>query len=119
MAIKLDMSKTYNRVEWGYLEAIMRKMEFHERWIDLIMMCVSTASYSVLINWEEKGNIIPSRGLRHGDPISLYLFLLCVEGLSTMIRKEEMEGGIRGVVVSRGALKVSHLFFANDSIVFG
>lgn len=82
------------------------------------MMCISTVSYSVLINGEAKGNIVPSKGLRQGDPISLYLFLLGAEGLSAMIRKEEMEGSIRGVAVSRRAPKISHLFFADGSIVF-
>ena len=75
----------------------MRKMGFHERWISLIMMCVTTVSYSVLINGEPKGKITPSRELRQGDPISPYLFLLCTEGLSTMIKKEERgEGAFKG-----------------------
>ena len=52
MAIKLDMSKTYDRVEWGFLEVMMRKMGFQDRWISLMMMCVNTVSYSVLINGE-------------------------------------------------------------------
>ena len=97
MAIKVDMSKAYDRVEWVYLEAMMRKMGFNERWIFLIMMCVTTVSYSVLINGEPKGKITPSKGLRQGDPISPYLFLLCVEGLSAILKKEEGGGGGGGI----------------------
>ncbi|KAL0004652.1 hypothetical protein SO802_012213 [Lithocarpus litseifolius] len=118
MAMKLDMSKAYDRVEWPYLEAIMRKMGFHEKWIALIMMCVCTVSYSVLINGEPKGKIVPLRGLRQGDPISPYLFLLCAEGLTAMLKKEEKEGHIKGVAISKGAPSVSHLLFADDSIIF-
>lgn len=103
MVVKLDISKVYDRVEWVYLEAIMRKMGFHERWISLAMMCVKTVSFSVLINGEPRGKIIPTRGLRQGDPISLYLFLLCVEGLSAILRDEMKMGKIKGVLVCRGA----------------
>ena len=118
IAIKLDMSKAYDRVEWSYLEAIMRRMGFQDRWISLIMMCVSTVTYSVLINGEPKGTIIPTRGLRQGDPISPYLFLLCAEGLSAMIKRKERLGGLRGISVRRGAPSISHLFYADDSIIF-
>ena len=118
MALKLDMSKVYDRVECRYLKVIMRKLGFNERWISLVLMCISTVSYLVLINGEAKGNIVPSRGLRQGDPISPYLFLLCAEGLSAMLRKEEEQGNIRGISVCRGGPQISHLFFANDSIVF-
>ena len=82
-------------------------------------MCVSTVSYSVLINGEPKGRIVPTRELRQGNPISPYLFLLCAEGLSAMLRKVENGGIPRGIVVCRQAPLVSHLLFADDCIVFG
>ena len=96
----------------------MRKLGFQEEWIRLIMMCVTTVSYSVLINGEPKGKITPTRGLRQGDPISPYLFLLCVEGLTAMFRRDEREGLINGIFVCRGAPKISHLLFTNDCIIF-
>ena len=86
----------------------MRRLGFHEKWIELMMMCVSMVLYSILINGEPKGKIVPSRGLRQGDPISPYLFLLCAKGLSAMLKKEVRDGKIKGVAVSRGASSISH-----------
>ena len=118
VAIKLDMNKACNRIEWVYLEAMMKKMGFHDKWISLMMMYVATVTYSVQINGELKGRMSPSRGLRQGDPISPYLFLLCTKGLIAMLKKEEVAGHIKGIVVCRGAPRISHLLFTDDSIVF-
>ena len=86
MAIKLDMSKAFDRIEWFCLERIMEKLGFHDRWISLMMMCIKSVSYSMLLNGEPKGLIHPTRGIQQGDPISPYLFVLCGEGLSAMLK---------------------------------
>ena len=82
------------------------------------MQWISSVTYSVKINGKPWGHITPSRGLHQGDPLSPYLFLLCAEGLSTLIKKAVSNGVIKGVSVCRGGPILSHLFFANDSIIF-
>jgi len=82
------------------------------------MQCVSSISYSVLINGEAYGNITPTRGLRRGDLLSPYLFLLCVEGLSTLIYEADCNYQISGISICRGCLINTYLFFADDSLLF-
>lgn len=118
MAIKLDMSNAFDRIEWSCLERIMEKLGFHHRWISLMMMCKKSVSYSVLLNGEPKGLIHLTKGIRQGDPISLYLFLLCSEGLLAMLKREESLGHINGILVCRRAPRISHLLLADDSLIF-
>ena len=96
----------------------MRKMGFDERWIRLVMMCVSSVHYVILINGEPYGHIFPTRGIRQGDPISPYLFLLCAEVLSSMVVKANEDRLLSGVPTFRRGPKISHLFFADDSLLF-
>ena len=117
MTVKLDMSKAYDRVEWSFFEEVMRKLGFNEQWITLMMICVNSVSYSVLVNGEPKGMIRPSRGIHQGDPLSPFLFLLCTEGLHSLISKAASEGTIHGVGLSRSP-KLTHLLFADDSLLF-
>ena len=87
LALKLDISKAYDRVEWNFLKGIMSKLGLPKRWIDRVMSCVISTSFSVRINGKAYDNIRPSRELHQGDPLSPYLFLLCAEGFSSMLAK--------------------------------
>ena len=87
MSMKLDMSKTYDRVEWVYLKKVMEKMGFNRKWIDLIAVCIRLVTYSIIINGQPHGFITPSRGLRQGNPLSPYLFLLVTKGLHALFEE--------------------------------
>jgi hypothetical protein len=116
-AVKLDMHKAYDRVEWIFLENMMRRLGFAERLISLMMACVRSVRYQVRFNSEETDMFTPTRGLRQGDPLSPYLLLICAEGLSSLLLYEEEVDGIAGVRVCRNAPSVSHLLFADDSLI--
>ena len=88
-ALKIDISKAYDRLEWSFLEVIMRKFGFGMKWISLILSCISTVHYHVLVEGKELGPIILTRGVRQGDPPLLYLFIMAAEGLSALIQKRE------------------------------
>ena len=96
MVMKLDMSKAYDCVEWNFLCRLMEKMGFEDRWIQLIYGCINSISYFILVNGEPHGDIKPTRGLRQGDPLSPYLFLLVSEGLNSLIQQAVAAGDIRG-----------------------
>ncbi|XP_075655210.1 putative mitochondrial protein AtMg01250 [Castanea sativa] len=118
LALKLDISKAYDRVEWGFLKGIMIRLGFPEVWVDRVMCCVTTTSYFVLINGKTYGHITPSRSLRQGDPHSPYLFLLCTEGFTLLLHKAEIEGRIQGVSICRRAPRITNILFADDSLIF-
>ena len=118
MTLKLDMSKAYNRVEWAYMQQVLVKMGFHDCWVKLMMECITSTTYSVLINGEPHGHIIPIRGLRQGDPLSPYLFLMCTKGLHGIISSAASKDEIRGVSICRSGPRITHLFFADDSLIF-
>ncbi|KAL5555480.1 hypothetical protein UlMin_037716 [Ulmus minor] len=118
LALKLDMAKAYDRVEWGFIYKIMNKLGFSEVWTNKIMACISSVSYSFQFNGQRVGHLIPSRGLRQGDPLSPYLFLLCGEGLSSLLYSFEQAGYLQGLRCGRRGPTISHLFFADDSLLF-
>lgn len=118
MAIKLDMSKAYDIIEWKFLEAILRKMGFSEKWIHLVLCCVKTVTYNIVHENSDIAHFLPSRGLRQGDPLSPYLFILCAEGLSALIQKYESKQWINGIKICRKAPTISHMFFADDSYLY-
>lgn len=118
MALKLDMSKAYDRVEWPYIQQMMLQMGFHQIFVNWVMTCVMSASFSFNFNGEVKGCVKPSRGLRQGDPLSHYLFLICAEGLSALLYSAEQQGKLKEFKLGRSSPSVSHLFFADDSFIF-
>ena len=117
-ALKLDMMKAYDRIEWNYLEKVMLKLGISAWFTEIIMRCVTSVSFSVVFNGAKQEDFSPSRGLRQGDPISPYLFLLVAEGLSCLLKSAAPNENIRGIKVAEGAPEVNHLLFADDSLLF-
>ena len=112
------MSKTYDKVKWQFLKRTIERMTFCEKWISLIMACIKSFSYSVLVKGEPKGEIKPSRGFRQGDPLCPYLFLIYSKGLNRLIQNAAMADLIKGFCLCRNGPQTTHLFFVDDSLLF-
>ncbi|KAL5556024.1 hypothetical protein UlMin_038260 [Ulmus minor] len=118
LALKLDMAKAYDRVEWEFIQRMMTKLGFSDVWIKKIMACISSVTYSFQFNGKRFGHLTPSRGLRQGDPLSPYLFLLCGEGLSSLLHRYEQNEDLQGLRCGIKGPTISHLLFADDSLFF-
>ena len=118
MIIKIDLEKAYDRLEWGFVRNMLSSLNFHMDTVELILSCISTTSVSFLFNGEQLGEFQPSRGLRQGDPLSPYIFILCMEFLSSLINKKCDDGVWGRVKASRNGPGFSHIFFADDLLFF-
>ena len=117
VALKLDVSKAYDRLEWSFLEQTMKCLGFSQKWINLIMRCISFVSFSIIINGSVRGLIKPQRGIRQGCTLSSYLFITCAEAFSSLLLQAEQQKRIRGLSFGRD-LRISHLLFVDDNLIF-
>ncbi len=96
MALKIDLEKAYDCLEWLLIRHTLQFFHFPPSWIDFIMSCISSSSLEILVNSERLEDFSPSRGIRQGDPLSLYIFILCIEYLAYLIRDEADKGNWMG-----------------------
>ncbi|XP_021609077.1 uncharacterized protein LOC110612607 [Manihot esculenta] len=118
VALKIDIRKAYDRLEWPFIRFMLQSLGFDAKFIDLVMFCVSTMSYQVLHQGQLLGPIAPQRGVRQGDPPSPYLFILCVEGLSYMIRAQVATNALHSCIIATDVPQITHLFLADDNLLF-
>ncbi|XP_060959162.1 uncharacterized protein LOC133030439 [Cannabis sativa] len=116
-AIKLDMEKVFDRVEWSFLNQLLSHVGFPASFNSLIMRCLSTVQFRLSINGSLTNTFHSTRGIRQGDPLSPYLFLLIAKGLSAAIRLQQTNTNFSGIQMCRGAQPLSHLLFADDSML--
>ena len=118
LGIKLDFQKVYDRMEWRYLITVLKAFGFSKNFTNLIYQCLSLVQFSLLLSEGQCPSFNPSYGLRQGDPLSPYLFILGSEVLIRIINKEVADGNISRVKVSSTAPLISKLFYADDIILF-
>lgn len=114
-AVKLDTRKGYTRVEWEYLRAIMLRLGFHNVLVNTVMRLVSSVSFSVQLNGEVLESFTSIRGIGQGDP---NLFLLAAKGLSCLTKYRNQSSVLKGSKLVPSAPMVSHLLFADNSMLF-
>lgn len=119
IAIKLDMEKAYDRLERNYIFVTLDKLGFHPKWVSWIKICISSVSFTVLVNEVPGNKFSPSRGIRQGDPLSLYLFILCGEPLAKQLHQHSFsEDKNLGFKVGRSGIKIPFLTFVDDTMIF-
>jgi len=115
MCLKLDLRKAYDSISWSFLEEVLKRVGLPDHWCKLMMACVR-ASFVVTVNGENSRPFAATNGLRQGDPLAPYLFVLCMEVLSAMFRREVERGSLEPARC--GDVQISHLLFADDVMVF-
>eukprot|EP00253_Pinus_taeda_P013691 PITA_13691 len=117
MIIQLDLSKAYDKVSWTYLEAILKAFGFSQSWISWILAMVKSPSFSILVNGAPSDPFFPSRGIRQGDPISPFLFVM--EGLSRIIKSAKDRNIIKVLQPLTHAPTTTHQQFVDDTMLHG
>jgi len=118
LMVKVDFEKAYDSVNWKFLFYMIGRLGFNPIWIKWIKACLELASVSVLVNGSPKEEFKPKRGLRQGDPLAPFLFLIVAEGLTGLMRNARSVGRFKGVKVGSQRVQVDLLQFADDTLFF-
>lgn len=116
--LKLDFQKAYDSVNWAFLRAVMVKLGFGCKWVRWIMNCVSSASMSILLNGSPLKPIKMEKGLRQGDPLSPYLFILVTEVLVVLLNRTQRLNLIAPIEIGKDQVRLKLLQFADDTLIF-
>jgi hypothetical protein len=117
MIIQLDFAKAYDKLSWNYMEKALEAFGFDKHWIKWVMTLVSTTSFSLLVNGAPTKPFYPSRGLRQGDPLSPFMFIIMMEGLSRTIKDAMEEGTIKGLRLYEECPTTTHQQFVDDTML--
>lgn len=116
--VKLELGKAFDRVDWGFLEKVLILKKFCSKWTAWMMGCLSNPKFSIFINGSPRGYITASRGIRQGDPLSSFLFLLVSEVLAAIINKLHLNGQYEGFLVGKDLIHLPLRQFADDTLLF-
>jgi len=116
--VKVNFEKTYDSVDWKFLYYMLGRLGFNCKWVKWVKVCMESATISVLVNGSPTEEFKPKRGLRQGDPLAPFLFLIVAEGLAGLVREAKRVGLFKGVEVGSQGAHVDLLQFADDTIFF-
>jgi hypothetical protein len=119
MIIQLDLEKAYDKISWHYMVKTLEAFGFTQHWISWIISLVSTTSYSLLINGAPAKPFWPTRGIRRGDPLSPFLFILMMEGLSQSIKNATTTREITCLKPFKNFPTSTHQQFVDDTLLHG
>ena len=119
MLMQLDLLKAYDKVRWNYLEAILDAFGFEKRWIKWILALIKSTRFSMLVNGAPTTQFTPTRGIWQGDPLSPFLFVILMEGLSRIIRKAKEDSLTQGLQPLPSCSMTTHQQFVDDTMLYG
>eukprot|EP00253_Pinus_taeda_P001769 PITA_01769 len=115
--MQLDIAKAYDKVNWIYVKKVIFAFGFDHNSIRWVMAVVTSSSFSILVNGSPSGIFTPSGGLRQGDPLSPFLFIIMMEGLGKSIKRAKVEGIIKGLRLTKNGQSVNHQQFLDDTML--
>ncbi|KAK6160457.1 hypothetical protein DH2020_003838 [Rehmannia glutinosa] len=119
MSIKLDISKAFDCVEWPFVLEVLKSLGYPAPFVNFIHICLSSSSFSFLLNGSQFGSVLPQRGILQGDSLSPYIFIICAKVFSSILQDLQVAGKIHGIQINRHAPIILHLCFTDDTILFG
>ncbi|KAK9060718.1 hypothetical protein SSX86_021424 [Deinandra increscens subsp. villosa] len=119
LIVKLDFEKAYDTVDWDFLLSVLDQMNFPERWVLWVKGVLVSSRASVLVNGSPTKEFQFSRGLRQGDPLSPFQFLVVMEGFSWLFERAGRVGVFSGLPIPNGGPMISNLLFADDALIMG